>query len=1079
MKKTLITLMLLSSSVMLPASPLWLRNSAISPDGKSVAFTYKGDIYTVSVSGGSAKQLTSGKSYNTNPIWSPDGKKIAFASDREGSMDIFIINSDGGTAKRLTTHSGNEIPKAFLDQDNILFATNIIPSKECAIGIPLGQIYKVPAKGGRPELCYSIPMKSISVQPDGKILYADKKGFENEYRKHERSSGTSDIWMIENGVYTKLTDFNGHDIEPAWIPGTDSYYYISEEDGTLNIWKQTLGSKDKKQITFFKNHPVRSLSVSKDGSIVFSYDGELYRIANGSQPEKIDVKISTDEYDSEETRKVMNSGADSFDVSPDGKYIAFIADGDVYVTSVEYKTTRRITDTPAQERVVSFAPDGRSIVYDSERDGYWQLFTAEIADPKEKNILYATEIIEKPLYKSPDGKPAFQPAFSPDGNKVAFLEDRTTLKVIDIKSKSVNTALDGRYNYSYSDGDISYAWSPDSRWFLTDYIGIGGWNNIDIALVKADGSEVIDLTESGYSDTGAQWAMDGKAVIFSTAKYGYRSHGSWGNEEDVMAMFLTPEAYDRFNMTEEELELLKESEKENKETSDKNEDKTSGKKNNKKKVAEEKDKIKPLSFDLADRRSRTVKLTGSSTRLGSYYLSKDGNKLYYIASSPEGRSLYERDLKEGSTSVLAKGLSAWNMIPDKDGKTLFVSSGQGLQKIDLSSGKKEQIEFEAEQTVRPAKRREYIFNHAWQQVLDKFYDTDLHNVNWKFYKEEYAKFLPYINNNQDFAIMLSELLGELNASHTGASYYGRGAKYTTASFGAFFSSDENNDGIKVEEIIKGSPLDRRNAGITVGDIILAINDSVIRAGKDYYPYLEGKAGKKVKLAVRKANGKDTVTYVRPISLSAQRSLLYRRWVERNEQIVDSVSGGRIGYVHIQGMDSPSYREVYDRLLGKYRNHEAVVVDTRYNGGGWLHNDIAILLSGKEYVKFMPRGREIGSEPFSQWHKPSVMLISESNYSDAHGTPFAYKALGIGDLVGAPVPGTMTAVWWETQIDPTIIFGIPQVTNVTPDGTVLENHQLNPDVLIYNKPEDNQTGIDAQLIGATKHLLDKLGKDHNK
>jgi len=255
-------------------------------------------------------------------------------------------------------------------------------------------------------------------------------------------------------------------------------------------------------------------------------------------------------------------------------------------------------------------------------------------------------------------------------------------------------------------------------------------------------------------------------------------------------------------------------------------------------------------------------------------------------------------------------------------------------------------------------------------------------------------------------------------------------------------------------------------------VITAIDGEKILAGKDYYPLLEGKAGRNTRLEIRRASGKlDTVT-VKPISTGKFNTLLYNRWIERNEAYVDSISGGRIAYVHVEGMNSPSFRAVYDRLLGKYRNAEAVVVDTRWNGGGWLHNDLAQLLSGRRYVDYKPRGRYIGSDPFSQWTKPSVMLTNEGNYSDAHGSPFTYKSLGIGKLVGAPVPGTMTAVWWETQIDPDLVFGIPQVTSVDMQGNVLENRQLNPDIEVYNNPADELAGRDAQLEAAVKALLGK-------
>ncbi|MDE6423236.1 MAG: PDZ domain-containing protein, partial [Muribaculaceae bacterium] len=406
------------------------------------------------------------------------------------------------------------------------------------------------------------------------------------------------------------------------------------------------------------------------------------------------------------------------------------------------------------------------------------------------------------------------------------------------------------------------------------------------------------------------------------------------------------------------------------------------------------------------------------------------------------------------------------------GENLFINTGNGIKKFNLASSDVKDIEFEAPYDRKPSLERAYIFDHMAKQVADKFYDENLHGVDWEYYTNHYREFLPYISNNEDFAILLSEILGELNASHTGGRYYGDGPSLYTATLGAYFDDSYNGEGLKIAEIFPRGPLGSKKADINVGDIIVSIDGVAIEPDTDYLPLLEGKAGKKVRLGVRKPDGKEEFATVKPISTGAQSQMAYDRWVEHNEQVVDSLSGGRIGYVHIKGMDGSSYQTVYDRILGKYRNCDAVVVDTRHNGGGWLHNDIAVLLNGKEYVTFKPRGREIGHEPFAQWTKPSVMLVDESNYSDAHGTPYTYQYLGIGDVVGAPIPGTMTAVWWENQIDPSLIFGIPQVTNVAMDGTVLENHQLNPDVIIYNAPADIEKGIDSQLEGAVRHLMNK-------
>ena len=677
--------------------------------------------------------------------------------------------------------------------------------------------------------------------------------------------------------------------------------------------------------------------------------------------------------------------------------------------------------------------------------------------------------MEKPLYKS--DRTAQQPAFSPDGKKVAFLEDRTELRVIDVKSKKVNTALDGQYNYSYVDGDVPFEWSPDSRRLLIGYIGEGGWNNVDIAMVNADGTGLVDLTESGYADGNAKWALGGKAITYETGRFGMKSHGSWGNQSDVVLMALDQDAWDSFNATEEEAKLKEHAEQDKKK---KEEEETASREKKGKKAKKDnavKNETGPLELDTDNRRHRMARLTGSSSLLGDYLLSPKGDKLYYIARATEGgANLFERNLRDGNTKLLIKGVSG-GIVTDAKGENVFVITGSGMKKVDLAKGDVKDIEFEAPYDRRPSLEREYIYEHMLRQVADKFYDENLHGVDWKYYGDHYREFLPHISNNDDFAILLSEILGELNASHTGGRYSGTGPSMPTANLGAFFNPNHKGDGVEVTEAVAGGPLSSKKADVRPGDIILAIDGEKIAAGMDFSHLLEGKADRRTRLEIRrKASGKTDTVSVRPITAGELSELLYSRWVERNEAYVDSISGGRIGYVHVRGMNTPSFNAVYDRLLGKYRNCDAVVVDTRWNGGGWLHNDLAVLLSGKEYVRFTPRGRYIGSEPFSQWHKPSVMLVSEANYSDAHGSPYTYKTLEIGKLVGAPVPGTMTAVWWETQIDPSIIFGIPQVTNSDLNGNALENKQLNPDITVYNDPADELSGKDAQLEAAVKALM---------
>lgn len=1054
----------------------WLRDVAISPDGTKIAFTYKGDIFTVPAGGGRATQITSNSEYDGMPVWTPDGKRIVFMSTREGSDDIFITSSEGGKPRRLTTNSGSEKPLTFINDSTLLFNASQLVGRNTARSPFLTQMYTINVnnESPRPHLYLSVPVTSANANSKGQLLYQDRKGVEDVLRKHEHSSGTADVWLYDNGSFRQLTDYNGGDQSPVWGKG-DTYYFVSDKDGTLNVFESSIDGKTAKQLTKFSKHPVRTLSAASNGLLAFSWDGDIYTLRPGSEPQKVNVTVNTDDYDSDLVKRYVRSGASDITVSPDGKQVAFIYRGDLYVTSTEYKTTKRITDTPAQERTANFSPDGRSIVFDSDVDGIWQLFIARIKDDKEKEFAYATDIVIEPLYKC--GTSAMQPQFSPDGKKVAFLEDRTELKVIDVASKKVNTALDGKYNYSYSDGDVPFSWSPDGKWILISYIGNGGWNNTDVAIARADGSQVVDLTESGHSDSTPKWVLDGKAVAYTSSKYGMKAQGSWGAQEDVMIMVLDPEAWEKFNYTEEEAALAEKAEKESKDSDkDKKDDKKKGKKDKKGKKADaDKEEVKENPLDLDNRRYRTRRLTNRSASIWDYYLSPKGDKLYYVAGATEGGyNIIVSDLKKGETKVLLKGV-AGQLNPDKKGENLFVLTNYGIKKVNLGSSDVKDVEFEAPYDRKPSLERAYMYDHMAKQVADKFYDVNMHGVDWKYYTDHYREFLPYISNNRDFATLLSEVLGELNASHTGGRYYGNGAPLSTSYLGAYFDESYTGDGLKVAEIFPRGPLASKAAGIRPGDIVTAIDGEKILPGKDYFPLLEGKAGKKVRLDIRKADGKTASATVKPISAGTQSNMAYQRWVERNERITDSISGGRIGYVHVRGMDGSSYQTVYDRILGKYRDCDAVVVDTRHNGGGWLHNDIAILLSGHKYVTYNPRGRKIGEEPFAQWNKPSVMLVNESNYSDAHGTPYAYQTLGIGEVIGAPIPGTMTAVWWENQIDPSIVFGIPQVTNMANDGTVLENTQLNPDVVIYNAPADVEKGIDAQLEGAVRHLMQKTAK----
>lgn len=1073
MKRILTAVITLSFASVLTSfaqdSPLWIRKNGISPDGTRIVFGYKGNLYTVPAAGGKAAQLTSNPAYDSDPIWSPDGKTIVFSSYREGSKDIFSVNADGGIPKRLTTHPGNETPLAVREDGSVLFSAAV--QQDASYGNFPGeaQVYSVSPEGGRPSLVTSLPVGSLSVNADGLVLYEDIKGYEDPFRKHHTSSVTRDIWMCRpsgngkmdgNSEFVKLTAFKGEDRNPVFAKDGDTFYYLSETDGTLNIYRSSISVPDKAvQLTFVKGNPVRYISVSDNGTLSYSYNGELYTLKEGGQPQKVSIEIAADNYVKEKELVSFSAGATDLAVSPNGKEVAFIVRGNVFVTSVDHQTTRQITFTPEQERGLTFSSDGRTIYYASERNGNWSIWETSLSRKEDKYFTFSLNTEEKMLTKP--GETCFQPMVSPDGKSIAYLKDRTAIAVMDLKSGKERIVLGKSVNYSYADGDQYFAWSPDSRYILCNYQADGGWNNEDIALIDVESGQITDLTESGYSDGDGRWAMKGKAMTWTSDKAGYRSHGSWGAERDIYIMFFDGKAHAEFIKDKEDREicdLLKE-EKEKKEE--------------KKDSVKAEKKPEKLALELADRKDRSIRLTPFSGSIGDHYLTDDGKTLYYMVRTAKTMDLCKLDMESGSFDVVSKGVYG-SIYPTNDGKYIYILSGNRISKMSVSSGKMESITFSGNYDYRPAKEREYIFSHVWKQVDEKFYDPAIHGLDWKACKENYSRFLPHISNNFDFQEMLSEMLGELNGSHTGARYRHR-TGLNFAALGFLADNDYKGDGLKIKEILKGGVLYCSAPQVKAGDIIEAVDGTKILAGQDWYPLFTSKAGKKMTLTIKGKGGKAEEIMIQA-GYSDYRQM-YTRWVAQREEMVRKLSGGKVGYVHVEGMDSESFRRVYSDLLGKYRTCEAVIVDTRHNGGGWLHDDLATLLSGKAYVRFEPRGQYIGTDPYNKWNKPSCVLMGEDNYSDASGFPYIYKTLGIGKLVGAPVPGTMTAVWWETQIDPTLVFGIPQVGVVgIKEGKYLENQDIEPDILVYNDPASVLRGEDRQLEEAVRHMMSEISAE---
>ncbi len=1091
MKKVIFPLLACAAAISASAAdaPLWLRNTAISPDGKTVAFTYKGDIFTVPAAGGEAKRLTTAESYESVPVWSPDGKSIAFASDRNGGQDIYIMEAKGGPACQLTFHSVSEIPQGFTpDGKYVVYSANIQAPAASLIypSSRMGQLYKVPAEGGRPQQILGTPALSISYLPDGaSFLYQDDKGTENEWRKHHTSSVTRDIWRYDakTGSHTNLTARGGEDRNPVIGGDGETVYFLSERNGgSFNVYSFQLSDPSKvSAVTKFTTHPVRFLSRGANGTLAFTYNGEIYTVnEKGGKPAKVAIDIVTDNVEPVMRRKAGSLAGAA--VSPDGKQVAFVSHGDIFVTSVEYPSTRQITKTPQGESYPSWGADNRTLYYTSDRDGHKNIYRATISRKDDPNFSNATLIEETPVFPAKDNIDRQNPLVSPNGELMAFIQDGNKIGVTNLKTRKTRLLTNGE-TYTARDGGITLDWSPDSEWLAATIDVHQRDPYYDIAIINVSNGEMTNITNDAYINTNPRWVMNGNAIIFSSDRYGMKNHASWGSTEDVLMVFTNREAYDRYRLSDEDFALLKEvekSQKNNKSSAskdDKKKDKKKDKKDSKKDDAK-KDDTKPadaVNVELDGICDRIVRLTPFSSSLGDNYVDNDGENLYFMSRVDNGYDMWKKNLRKGDVSLFKKmGSGGVALQADAAGKNLFLL-GSTLRKMSLPGGNMTTISFNATQEIDPVKEREYMYDFIVDQEAKRFLVKDMFGVDWKGYGENYRKFLPHINNNYDFSELASELLGELNVSHTGSGYRANGSQEPTASLGLLYDLTYTGNGLKVSEILKKGPFDRANSRMTPGAVITAIDGESLNGNTDPLTTLNSRVRTKTLISFTLPSGEKVEEVILPTNYSAYNTMLYDRWLERNRHIVDSISGGRLGYVHLESMNDESYRAIYADVLGKYADREGIIIDTRFNGGGRLHEDIEVLFSGKKYLTQEIRGVKSGEMPSKRWLRPSIMITGEANYSNAHGTPWMYKHNKLGKIVGMPVPGTMSSVNWVTLQDPSLYFGIPVVGFRTAEGNFLENTQLEPDIKVANDPAKIVKGIDDQLITAVKTLLNDLKK----
>ena len=1081
-----VSLLLLSINVVAQITPQWVRYPTISPNGETIAFTYKGDIYTVPAVGGQANRLTFHEAHDYHGVFSHDGQQIAFASNRFGNFDIFVMDARGGEAKRLTFHSSDEIPYTFTQTHNgnnplVVFSGQRMDSAAHR-QYPtnrLPELYSVPVAGGRVNQVSTIALEDVKISSSGnQLIYHDKKGGENQWRKHHKSAIARDIWTfdISTGQHKQITTFEGEDRSPIYTNNDQSFYYLSEQSGTFNIHLADINNPTQsQQLTDFALHPVRFLSKGQQNGkdiLAFSYHGILHTMVPGETAKPVAVTIHTQDTSNNVAAVNINGDISTMAISPDGKQIAYISNGEVFVSSNDGAFTKQITHTPSQENFVTFSPTGDYLLYAAHRDNKWSIFKATKVR-KEEPFFYAATLIKEEALISNDAD-NYQPVVSPNGEKLAFIEDRRSLKILDLNSQKTTVLVTPENMLHMRDGDQTFSFSPDSEWILFEYNKL--LNNADIAMVHVSGKEQMRVViPSGYYDAYPKWVNNGKQIIWFSNRSGLKSYATSGlTQNDVYSLFLTQTHWDKFTLSEHDYALQQAIEEINTPAKANTQD-SDASKTDETDVESADTPVEPINIQWNGLDDRIAKLTIHSSNLADAVLNKEADTLYYLASFEDKYNLWQTNLRTQETSIaIALNTPKGSLVWDPSMENLYLLSDGNISKLMLDDKKSEAVAIIGELSIDQNLLREQAFEHVWLRTAKVFYEPTYHGVDWVKMKNEYKPKVSHVANVHEFTNLLSEMLGELNVSHSGAGIRdNEKVGDDTASLGVFYDYTHWGDGVKVTEIINGGPLDKAVFALTPPLIITKIDGESITDSTDWTKMLNRKVDKFVLLDIQDTKTKQSKQItIKPISRKQESDLLYKRFVKINEKEVLEKSNGRLGYVHIPGMGDGPYRDIYNDMMGRFFDKEAMVVDTRFNSGGDLVADLATFFTGEAFLTYAIEGKVVGGEPTSRYTKPVITLFNEAMYSDGHCYASGFTDLKLGKSVGMPVPGTCSFAGWE-KLPMGGYWGVVPISAKNIQGQWLENNQTPPNIEIKNEPGVIDAGRDQQLERTIQEMLQDL------
>lgn len=1052
-KKTLFSLAILFNCGLLLAQNTLIRKPSISPDAQQMAFSYHGDIWVHNFSDNQSKRLTVHQAYENDPIWNAKSTQLAFTSNRRGSTNIFTTGLNGGVPIQMTYFPTTDAPSQWNKNGEILFSSNRMykgPEWDPAI-------YAVNQNGATPQRFMTALGSQAAISPNGNFV-AFVKGACRIAREDYNGPAQRDVWIynLKTKAYYQITTSKKNDHTPLW-DANNNLYYVGAESGRYNIYKTSLnanGSASGKvnRLTRLNKDGVLAYSVSNNGTIVYNSGMNVFKMQNGSA-KKLSLNLATDNrFELEETKTVSN-GIKDLSVSPNGKLIALSINGEIFVkeNNKDRTNANNVSNHPFRDDN-PFWIDDNTLGFLSDRSGQNELYTVVSSD---ENVTLNRSLKTKVTKLTNSKIDVFEPLLSPDRKKISYRIGRGKLVIADVAKGKIENIKSYSDTWAAAEG---VSWSPDSKYIAYSQEDLNFDSEIYIQSV-ANAAIKMNVSMHPRSDIGPVWSPDGKKLSFISNRAGDRG----GINFDTWMVWLQKSDWEKTRSDFKEGAYYQ------------------PKKDPKAKKATKKVVV---SIDQDRIFDRLVQLTSWAGNEFGAMFSPDSKSIYISATNPatNQNGFYKVKLT-GGTPKPVKGVSNVGAMSMAKGSLYYSSRGR-LKAMNLKSDKVTSYTHSATYTTDFGKLNEQIFEEGVRAITAGFYDPKYHGYNWTSIVKRYRPWVLAAQTKQDYTFMFNNMLGQLNASHMG--YRGSNPEKVSSDRVGILGLDVTNvsNGAKINYILPNSAATKTNVALKVGDVIAAVNGKKVAANTNFYSLLKNTSGKEILVTL--SSGKEVV--VRTESTRKLGQLRYEEWINSRKKLVDTYSNGELGYIHIQGMNLPSFERFERELKASGYGKKGIVIDVRYNGGGWTTDRLMAVLTVQQHAYTVPRGatnnlqrdnkKYVGNYPFNERAilsvntKPLVALANENSYSNAEIFAHAFKSFNLGKLVGQPTFGAVISTGSHRLQNGAIRMPY-RAWYVKESGMNMEHGPAVPDFLVTNKPGWKARGEDAQLKKAVEVLLQDI------